>query len=106
MTERTVITTIEVTKVHKDIPDDVKLDKEATIEDIKWKVKKALEVDDVVVTNMQEFIRTESSSFEKAAEPLVEYLQTHYHPHCVVVVDQFHAELLEGREVAKYDTVD
>lgn len=57
MTERTVIATIEVTKIHKDIADDAILEKEEVIENIKEEVKKALDADDVVVTNMQEFVR-------------------------------------------------
>lgn len=57
MTERTVITTIEVTEVHKDIPDDAMLNKEERRMFIEYRVKQLLNADDVVVTNIQEFVR-------------------------------------------------
>lgn len=56
MTERTVIVTMQVTKVFKDIPEERTLDKKAVTLDAK-DVKKALNADDVVVTNIQEFVR-------------------------------------------------
>ena len=31
-----------------------------------------------------------------AAEPLMDFLKKNYHPHCVVMVDQTGAEVLEG----------
>ena len=56
MSERTIITTIEVTEVLKDVPECFELDKEAVKADVSAKVKKALDADDVVVTNVQEFV--------------------------------------------------
>lgn len=58
MTERTVIVIMQVTKVFKDIPEEHTLNKEAITLDAK-DVKKALKADDVVVTNIQEFVREE-----------------------------------------------
>lgn len=40
--------------------------------------------------------------FEKAAKPLVEFLQYNYHPHVKVIVDCEGAELLEGEMVYKF----
>lgn len=57
MSERTVIATVEVTKIFKDMPDCSKLNEEIVKADISAKVKEALDSDSVVVTNVQEFIR-------------------------------------------------
>jgi hypothetical protein len=53
--EKTIITTVEITEVYKDVPKCFALNKEAEANHIKQKVKEALNVDDVVVTNVQEF---------------------------------------------------
>lgn len=37
-------------------------------------------------------------SFEEAATPLIKWLNAHCHPHMTVIVDQTHAELLEGQK--------
>ena len=55
MKETTIITTVELIEVIKDMPECFTLDKEAEANHIKQKVKEALNVDDVVVTNVQEF---------------------------------------------------
>lgn len=55
MKETTIITTVEITEVIKDMPECFTLDKEAEANHIKQKVKEALNADDVVVTNVQEF---------------------------------------------------
>lgn len=55
MKETTIITTVYITEVIKDMPECFTLDKEAEANHIKKKVKEALNVDDVVVTNVQEF---------------------------------------------------
>lgn len=52
MSERTVITTVEITKIYKDIPEECT----AGIEIRKNVIKDALGADDVVVTNVQEFV--------------------------------------------------
>lgn len=57
MGERTIITTIELTEVIKDMPKEFEFDKKAQEEHVKSKIKAALNVDDVVVTNVQEFIQ-------------------------------------------------
>ena len=53
--EVTVITTVEITEVFKDVPECFLLDKyaiKATTADV---IKDGMNVDDVVVTNVQEF---------------------------------------------------
>ena len=57
MREITIITTVEVTQVLKDVPDCFEVDKEAVKADIAAKIKEVLNADDVVVANVQEFIR-------------------------------------------------
>lgn len=57
MKEVTIITTVEVTQVLKDVPDCFEVDKETVKADITSKIKEVLNVDDVVATNVQEFIR-------------------------------------------------
>lgn len=42
-------------------------------------------------------------SFKEAAAPLVEWLRANANPHCIAMVDQLNAELLEGREVVHFD---
>ena len=54
----------------------------------------------------KEEITCNEANLQEAARPLVEYLQTHYHPHCAAIVDQIHAEIMEGKEVAKYEPLD
>lgn len=39
--------------------------------------------------------------FEKAAMPLIEFLQRNYHPHVAVYVDSCSAEILEGVCIVK-----
>ena len=43
-----------------------------------------------------------NNEFEKAAKPLVEFIQYNYHPHAKVIVDCVGAELLEGEMVCKF----
>lgn len=43
-----------------------------------------------------------NEEFEKAAKPLVEFIQYNYHPHVKVIVDCVGAELLEGEMVCKF----
>ena len=43
-----------------------------------------------------------NEEFEKAAKPLVEFLQNNCHPHVKVIVDCAGAELLEGEMVCKF----
>ena len=63
MVERTVITTAEITKIYKsDIPAGVRVDKKALGNEQKEIIKKALKADDVVVTNVQEFVMEKNNS--------------------------------------------
>lgn len=39
---------------------------------------------------------------QEAAKPLVEYLRKNYHPHATAIVSLDYAEILEGKEAAKY----
>ena len=39
---------------------------------------------------------------QEAARPLVEYLRKNYHPHATAIVSLDYAEVLEGKESAKY----
>ena len=55
MREKTIITTVEITEIIKDMPECFALDKEAQANHVKQKIKEALGADDVVVTNVQEF---------------------------------------------------
>lgn len=57
MSEITVITTIEVTKIYKDVSEDFEIDKTRYGEKMKERIKKAEHADDVVITNVQEFVR-------------------------------------------------
>lgn len=34
--------------------------------------------------------------FEELAQPLIDFINENYHPHCTIVIDSTHAELLEG----------
>ena len=53
--EVTVITTVEITEVYKDVPECFLLDKDAIKETTASVIKDGMSVDDVVVTNVQEF---------------------------------------------------
>ena len=55
MSERTIITTMEVTHIIKDVPEGKVINKKTSAEREKEAVKCALDADDVVVTNVQEF---------------------------------------------------
>lgn len=56
MSERTIITTIEITDIYKNVPEDKELKTSKYVEDIKQAVKDVVDADDVVVTNVQEFV--------------------------------------------------
>lgn len=56
MSEITIITTIEITDIYKNVPEDKELKTTKYVEDIKQAVKDVIDADDVVVTNVQEFI--------------------------------------------------
>jgi hypothetical protein len=53
--EITVITTVEITEVYKDVPDCFVADKDAIKSTIAVVIKDGMSVDDVVVTNVQVF---------------------------------------------------
>lgn len=56
MRELTIITTIEITDIYKNVPEDKELKTTKYVEDIKQAVKDVIDADDVVVTNVQEFV--------------------------------------------------
>jgi len=56
MSERTIITTIEITDVQKNVPECYELDKKEWRKGTIELVKSAIQCDDVVVTNVQEFV--------------------------------------------------
>lgn len=53
--EVTVITTVEITEVYKDVPECFELDKDAIKATTASVIKDGMNVDGVVVTNVQEF---------------------------------------------------
>lgn len=42
-------------------------------------------------------MENDKEEFEKVCKPVIEYLCKYYHPHCTVIIDCGHAELLEGQ---------
>lgn len=55
MSELTVITTVEITSVHRDAPKVLRMNKSEWTKVVAERIKDALDADDVVVTNIQEF---------------------------------------------------
>lgn len=55
MKETTIITTIEITEVLKDMPDDYTVDKKAIAKYVKRKIGDVISADNIVVVNVQEF---------------------------------------------------
>jgi len=55
MKETTIITTVEITEVYKNVPECFLLDKDAIKATTEEVIKDGMNVDDVVVTNVQEF---------------------------------------------------
>jgi hypothetical protein len=55
MKETTIITTVEITEVYKDVQECFLLDNDAIKATTKQIIKDGMNVDDVVVTNVQEF---------------------------------------------------
>ena len=53
--EVTVITTVEITEVYKDVPKCFELDKDAIKATTEQIIKDGMNADSVVVTNVQEF---------------------------------------------------
>ena len=53
--ELTLITTVEITEVYKDVPECFLLDKDAIKATTATVIKDGMNVDGVVVTNVQEF---------------------------------------------------
>lgn len=53
--EVTVITTVEITEVLKDMPNDYTVDKKAIAEFVKRKIGEVISADDILVANVQEF---------------------------------------------------
>jgi hypothetical protein len=61
MSEITVITNLQITKIYKDVPECFEIDKTRYGEMMKERIKKAEHADDVVVTNVQEFVLDENN---------------------------------------------
>lgn len=55
MKETTIITTVEITEVLKDMPECFTVDKKAIAEYVKRKIGEVISADDIVVANVQEF---------------------------------------------------
>ena len=55
MKETTIITTVEITEVIKDMPECFTVDKKEIAEYVKRKIGDVISADDIVVTNVQEF---------------------------------------------------
>lgn len=55
MKETTIITTVEITEVLKNMPDDYTVDKKSIAEYTKKKIGEVISADDIVVANVQEF---------------------------------------------------
>lgn len=110
--EVTVITTAEVTKVYKDVPEYFATDKEVFKLSVAKAVKDVLGADDVVVTNVQRFTTDKDSKedvavdkweeLRKAARPLIEYIRRNWNPHTKVIVDVDTAEVVTGELVTKF----
>lgn len=43
-----------------------------------------------------EEVQKRREDFDKAAKPLIEYLNDNHHPHTKIIVDPIHAEIMEG----------
>ena len=55
MKETTIITTVEITEVLKDMPECFAVDKKAIAKYVKRKIGEVISADDIVVANVQEF---------------------------------------------------
>ena len=55
MKETTIITTVEITEVIKNMPEDYTVDKKAIAKYVKCKIGEVISADDIVVANVQEF---------------------------------------------------
>lgn len=111
--EATVITTLELTKVYKNVPKCFDLDKDVVKTATEAVVKNAMGADSVVVTNVQQFNMDNSSEntvlvdrdeeFREAARPLIEYIRRNWNPHTKVIVDIDTAEVVTGELVEKFE---
>ena len=61
MSERTVITTIEITDVQKNVPECYELNKEEWGKKIKKDIESVIDADGVVVAKVQEFVLDENN---------------------------------------------
>lgn len=66
MKETTIITTVEITKIYKNVPDCFSLDKDVVKTVTEAVIKNAMNADDVLVTNVQQFDMENSSAGIKA----------------------------------------
>ena len=113
MKETTIITTVEITEVHKEANDCFAIDKEAVRKRVSDILRDVLSADSVVVTNVQQFDMDNSSAgrtmedreaeLRKASRPLIEYIRKHWNPHTKVIVDVDTAEVVTGELVEKFE---
>lgn len=64
MSEITVVTNLQITKIYKDTKEDFAFDKTAFAAGQKDIAKNALDADDVIVLSVQEFVIDEESQSE------------------------------------------
>lgn len=113
MKETTIITTVEITEVHKEANDCFAIDKDAVSKRVSDILRDVLSSDSVVVTNVQQFDMDNSSAeksmadieakLRKASRPLIEYIRKHWNPHTKVIVDVVTAEVVTGELVTSFD---
>lgn len=111
--EVTAITTLEVTKVYKDVPECLEIDKTVCGNNMKMMVELITGADNVVVTNVQQFDMDKDSKedvavdkweeLRKASRPLIEYIRRNWNPHTKVIVDIDSAEVVTGEMVEKFN---
>ena len=113
MKETTIITTVEITEVHKEANDCFAIDKDAVIKRVSDILRDVLSSDSVVVTNVQQFDNDNSrkdsacvdiwEELRQASRPLIEYIRRNWNPHTKVIVDVVTAEVVTGELVTSFD---
>ena len=113
MKETTIITTVEITEVHKEANDCFAIDKDAVSKRVSDILRDVLSADSVVVTNVQQFdmdnSRKDSACVDRwkelreASRPLIEYIRRNWNPHTKVIVDIDSAEVVTGELVEKFE---
>ena len=54
----------------------------------------------------REKAKTKQEEFESLAKPLIKYLNENWNPHCTIIIDGLHAELLMGEMVTSAEDLD